>query len=276
MPAGTSRVGWSHAHFSRYEDARPPANREHVVAGRPLNRSDMRKALLVLLMLPLLGRVAVQPGMRQQENRLLSFPLDADPAPAAASDVASVMLMPLGENPDAFSLTAPEGGVTFDIDGDGDRERVAWTEAGAEVAFLALDANGDGRITSGHELFGSHTMPGVTNGCNALLHTFETSGAPRSGSVHSGHRLYRQLLLWVDRNHDGESQSNELRPASELFTAIGLGFGKVGRWDAHGNRVRWEGWMQRRTGGPDQDLSSDPADERLRRRHYYEVVLGVR
>jgi hypothetical protein len=236
----------------------------------------MKKALLALLMLPLLGRVAVQPGVRQQENRLASFPLDADPAPATASDVASVMLMPLGESPDAFSLTAPERGVVFDVDGDGDRERVAWTEAGAEVAFLALDANGDGRITSGRELFGSHTMPGVTNGCNALLHTFETSGAPRSGSVHSGHRLYRQLLLWVDRNHDGESQSNELRPASEPFTAIGLGFGKLRRWDAHGNRVRWEGWMERRTGGPDQEPSSDPGDGRLRLRHYYEVVLGVR
>jgi hypothetical protein len=41
----------------------------------------MKKALLALLMLPLLGRVAVQPGVRQQENRLVSFPLDANPAP---------------------------------------------------------------------------------------------------------------------------------------------------------------------------------------------------
>ena len=220
----------------------------------------MKRALLALLMLPLLSRVAVQPGMPERDVRLDSFALDVDPTPAPAADLSSAIVVPLDDQPKAFRLTAAEDGVAFDIDGDGAAERVAWTEAGAEVAFLALDTNGDGRITSGRELFGSHMVPGVSNGCTALMRTFEANGAPRSASVHSGHELYRRLLLWVDRNHDGRSQRDELRPASDTLTAIGLGFRKMRGWDVHGNRVRWDGWVQREQG----------------LRPYYEVVLTVR
>ena len=51
-------------------------------------------------------------------------------------------------------VTGLAGGVTFDLDGDGVRERVAWTVAGAPVGFLALDRDGDGRIDHLGELFG--------------------------------------------------------------------------------------------------------------------------
>ena len=51
-------------------------------------------------------------------------------------------------------LTGLAGGVSFDLDGDGVRERVAWTVAGAAVGFLALDRDGDGGIDHLGELFG--------------------------------------------------------------------------------------------------------------------------
>jgi hypothetical protein len=50
-----------------------------------------------------------------------------------------------------FALTAVEDGVQFDIDADGDLDQVAWTEPTTDVAFLARDRDGDGRITSGQE-----------------------------------------------------------------------------------------------------------------------------
>jgi hypothetical protein len=101
---------------------------------------------------------------------------------------------------------------------------------------------------------------------------FERSGAARAGSIHAGHDLYDRLLLWADRNQDGRSERTELVRARERFTAIGLGFQK-GRWaDAHGNRLRYIGWMQRRTGGPEQGPAATPTDEAARRHRYFEVV----
>ena len=174
---------------------------------------------------------------------------------------------------DSVRLTSPAAGVAFDIDGDGDLEQVSWTEPGAAVALLAIDRDGDGRITTGAELFGSFSVLRAANGPNALIETFKATGAPLSGAVQHGHTLYEQLLLWVDGNHNGISEKSELRPVKEVFTAIGLGFVKRHRLDQHGNIFRYRGWAELRTEGPEQGRAKDFTEERLRRREYFEVVL---
>ena len=72
-----------------------------------------------------------------------------------------------------FRLTSPAAGVAFDIDADGDLEHVSWTEHDAEVAFLAIDVDQDGRITSGKELFGSQTLGETRSGADALNRRFQ-------------------------------------------------------------------------------------------------------
>lgn len=65
---------------------------------------------------------------------------------------------------DGVELTGVERGASFDIDADGTPDRVSVPTGGD--AFLALDRDGDGRITSGAELFGDLT--GATDGFRDL------------------------------------------------------------------------------------------------------------
>jgi hypothetical protein len=174
------------------------------------------------------------------------------------------------------ALTSIDDGVTFDLDGDGEPERVPWTAREADIAFLALDVDGDGRITSGKELFGSGMRPEPSSGADALIRTFADTGAPLSGSVEQGHALYERLLLWIDRNHNGISEPSELRLARELFTAIGLGFTYINWMDDHGHRYWLRGWLEVRTGGPDQGRPDDQESRRRRVRHFFEVSLNTR
>ena len=56
---------------------------------------------------------------------------------------------------DGVELTTAADGVLFDLDADGALDRAAF--ATGDDAFLARDRDGDGRITSGAELFGDLT-----------------------------------------------------------------------------------------------------------------------
>jgi hypothetical protein len=145
------------------------------------------------------------------------------------------MFIHLGDQGEIPVLTAAKAGVAFDIDADGRAEQIAWTEPHANVAVLAMDVDEDGRISSGRELFGSHMIPEAGNGPNALLKTFERSGAAISGAVRDDDLLFERILLWVDANHNGLSEAGELRLAKERFTQVGLGFVKLDQMDEHGN-----------------------------------------
>ena len=177
----------------------------------------------------------------------------------------------ISTDPDSsFALTSAEDGVLFDIDADGDRDRVAWTEPSADVSFLALDRDGDGRITSGRELIGDHTMPGITNGPNALRQLATYPGT--WGSVDSENPLFAALRLWTDANHDGRSERAELRPVDTGLAAIGLGYERHRRMDSHGNQSRYRGFVHVRTAaGTNRPMTAE--DDRARRRSMYEVCL---
>ena len=87
----------------------------------------------------------------------------------------------------------------------------------------AMDRNGNHTIDDGSELFGTATLttPGVCapNGFLALRE-LDTNG---DGKIDVSDPPYSQLSLWIDLNHDGQSQANELTTLTQqrvdvLFT----------------------------------------------------------
>ena len=170
----------------------------------------------------------------------------------------------------SYTLTAVEDGVLFDIDADGDPDRVAWTEAATDVAFLALDSDGDGEITSGRELIGDRTLAGVTNAPNALTELAAHPGP--LAMIDSDIPLFAMLRLWRDANHNGRSEASELRPADEELSGIGLGYGPHRRVDGHGNQSQFRGFVHVRT-APGKNRTTSGEDDRNRRRSMYDVCL---
>jgi hypothetical protein len=118
----------------------------------------------------------------------------------------------------------------FDIDGDGDIERVSWPAGDAGIVFLAMDRNGNGTIDSGYELWGNYSPDHIPH---PWLNGFAWLGGNNmnaDGAIDSADAIYTHLLLWHDANADGVSQEGELSPlASSGITSLGLKYHRTSR-----------------------------------------------
>lgn len=139
----------------------------------------------------------------------------------------------------SLELTSPQDGVLFDLQADGTAERTSWTVAQREDAFLALDRDGDGRITDGRELFGSATdqpRSEERNGFRALA-VFDANG---DDVIDERDNVYSSIRLWTDRNHDGQSEPDELQTLGAAgVVQIRLQYQRTWRKDSHGNIFRF-------------------------------------
>ena len=121
------------------------------------------------------------------------------------------LIIDLGES--GIELRSLEHGVNFDLDNNGFAEKTAWI--GTEDGFLALDRNGNGNIDNGGELFGDQVIlkdgSKSASGFEALAELDDNS----DGIIDNNDAAFSNLRVWIDANHNGKSESNELKTLNE-------------------------------------------------------------
>ncbi len=145
---------------------------------------------------------------------------------------------------DGFRLTSAEGGVLFDLDGEGKAERLSWTAEGSDDSWLTMDRDSDGRVGSGRELFGDFTPQPPSPAPNGFLALAEYdrphNGGNGDGVIDARDSIFASLRLWRDSNHDGVSQAAELHTLTSLDVArLHLAYKESKRTDEFGNRFRY-------------------------------------
>lgn len=143
-------------------------------------------------------RIAFALDLRME--RSLSLEASTSRAPVQQKDPLVINL-----RGGAASLT--ERAYRFDLDADGDAERIAFATGGS--AFLAIDRDGNGRIGDGRELFGALTGDGF-----AELARYDADG---NGFIDEGDPVFSRLLAW-SRAADGSEQ---------LASVASLGVGAI-------------------------------------------------
>jgi len=153
----------------------------------------------------------------------------------------SPIILNLGHG--GYQMSGMNDPVEFDIDADGRPDTISWTARGTAMAFLALDGNGNGKIDNGSELFGNHTFYSwggtdrPANGFEALA-SYDSNG---DGVIDASDPIWNKLLLWIDSNHDGVSQPEELTPiAAAGIRSLRFDYQWTGRRDQYGNTFRYE------------------------------------
>jgi hypothetical protein len=119
-----------------------------------------------------------------------------------------------------FHLTSAANGVKFDFYGTGTPIQIAWTERGSTNGWLALPRHG--QITSARDLFSNVAAQPITNahppnGFAALaIYDSPAYGGNDNGAIDPGDAIWSSLRVWIDANHDGISQPEELRTLEDI------------------------------------------------------------
>jgi hypothetical protein len=146
-----------------------------------------------------------------------------------------------------FILTDAANGVEFDISGTGRPMQMGWTAPGADNAFLALPGD-DGEIHNGKQLFGSFTAQpesDTPNGFSALA----VYDANHDGVIDARDPIWPKLRLWIDADHNGVAQTNELHTLPSMgVNSLSLRYEVSKKVDQYGNQFRYRAHVDPESG----------------------------
>lgn len=135
---------------------------------------------------------------------------------------------------DGVETVALSSGIWFDHASDGFAEQTGWV--GADDGLLVRDIDGNGRIDTGAELFGSETLLAVggkaANGFKALAEL----DSNLDGVIDSADAAFTTLRIWKDTDGDGYTDDGELLGLEEAgVQSINVGYTNSTTVDANGN-----------------------------------------
>jgi hypothetical protein len=112
---------------------------------------------------------------------------------------------------------------------------VGWTSS--TDGLLAIDLNHNGQIDNGSELFGQGTVMAngqrAANGYQAMAQ-YDSNG---DGKLTAADAHFKDLVVWVDANHDGKTGAGELKTLTDLGIASLDLHGLVGSTSNNGNAI---------------------------------------
>src|SRR5215213_9358844 len=110
-----------------------------------------------------------------------------------------------------------KGKTYFDVDGDGNLDRVGWASGGD--GFLVIDCNGDGKISDGSEL----TLGAEDSDARNALDALSALDNNNDNVIDDNDARFGELKVWVDSNRNGVTDVGELKSLTELgIKSIGL------------------------------------------------------
>ena len=160
---------------------------------------------------------------------------DVERQTQTASTVPSPIILDL--DGDGIETVGLASGAWFDHAGDGFAERTGWV--GRDDALLVQDLDGNGRIDSGRELFGSETL--LAHGARAAhgfaaLAELDANGDRR---IDASDPAFARLRVWQDADGNGHSDAAELRSLDQAgVQGIDVAYANSNHVDANGNQHR--------------------------------------
>jgi VCBS repeat-containing protein len=149
-----------------------------------------------------------------------------------AGEIPSPIILDL--DGDGVETSAVKSGTWFDHAADGFAEQTGW--AGRDDGLLVRDLDGNGRIDSGREMFGSETLLAngtrAANGFEALVEL----DSNLDGKIDAQDAAFASLRIWKDADGDGYTGAGELLTLAEAgVQSINVGYVNSSHVDTNGN-----------------------------------------